>query len=379
MKRALASAETLTTAGAGGGFARVFRWLAWGLAALLCVLAVLVVLAWLNRPRDPVHAGRRLSGWLEDLVGLDAAARGAASNAIVHLGTNALPLLMLRLGTPDPAFGRATTDAQKYLPRPLRVWTMRLAQPRAGIERRWQAAAALGVLGAEAAPAIPALARAVRDADSRVSGAAIEALRGIRPEGLVVLAEAMRTTNQTLFANLGSAISRCGPDAARVATQLVQVLVESPAVWHPHLRPALAAAGVPAVSPLAARLGGEDAKERDLVVAALQALTREDYASVMAVVALGQDPNPLVRRGAVQALSGRTFWERRALAGLVAALGDSEPDVRLEAIAAIVSMAEWTDYATNAVEALRGRAASAAGPERDAAAAAIVRLETLSR
>jgi len=313
---------------------------------------------------------------MQDLVGLDPAARGAATNAVLRLGTNALPSLIGHLGTPDPAFGRTAMDARKYLPRGLWVWAMQLTRPRAGLERRWQAAAALGLLGAGAAPAIPALTRAVRDADPRVSAAAIEALRGIRPAGLLAIVGGMTTTNQTLFAHLCSAIGRSGPDAAMVATQLVEVVPEAPPFWHPHLRAALAVAGAPAVAPLAALLRSDQAATRELAVAALQAMTRDDFASVRAVVALLKAPDVQVRRGAARVLAGRTFWERRAVGALVEALGDPEPAVRLEVIGALTAAGEWSDQVTNALPALRAFAAASSGEERDAAAAAVLRFQT---
>ncbi len=348
-----------------------------GLLVSLAVLAGLVFLAWLGRPADPVYAGRPLSAWLEQLPASDPQARAAATNAIVALGSNAVAPLLLHLTAPDPAFSRVAQDAGKYLPHRLWVWTMRLVRPRAGIERRHQAAIALGLLGPAARPAVPLLAAAVRDPDPRVSDAAIEALRHLRPEGLVALASEMDTTNQTRFAHLGSAIARCGPDASLVATQLVAVLFKSPEFWHSHLLRALAAGGVATVPPLAQGLTSPDPRERKLAVAGLQALTFEDYASVKAVAALTRHPDPATRRGAVQVLGGRTFWDRRAIAAVSAALGDADAEVRREAIGVLVAAAEWTDQATNALPGLQALVLMTAGPEREAAQAALERLRAI--
>jgi len=355
---------------------RVGRLVAWGLVSVLLVLLALVFVGGLRRPADPRCEGRRLSAWLTDLVSPDAVARGAATNAIRRVGTNAVPALTAQLATPDPVLGRTAADARNHLPRGLWVFAMKLTQPRAGVERRWQAAAGLAALGADAAPAVPALARAVHDADPRVSAAAIEALRGVRPVGLVAMASALTTTNATLFAQLCSALGRCGPDAAFVATQLVAVLPDAPPIWRPHLHAALAAAGAPAVAPLARLLGSDNAVARDAATAALQALIVEDFASVKAVIALAASPDVTLRRGALRVLSGRSFWERRTMAALTGSLGDPDPAVRLDAIAALRTASEWSDQATNALPAVRARLAAATGAEREALTAAKAALES---
>lgn len=359
---------------------RVVRVLAWGLALLLISLVLLVLFAWVRQPRDPRFAGRELSAWMEDLVSLDPVARAGATNAIRQLGSNAVPALIVHLATPDPAFGRTATDAQKYLPRGLWVWAMKLTQPRAGLDRRWQSATALGLLGADATPpALPALTHAVHDADPRVSAAAIEALRGIRPAGLQAIVGAMDTTNQTLFAHLCSAIGRSGPDAAMVATQLVEVVAEAPPSWHSHLQAALIVAGPAAVGPLSALLRSNQAGIRDAAVAALQAMIRDHYGSLKAVVALLGTEDVRVRRAAVTVLSGRTFWERRTVAALVQTLSDQEKAVRLEAIGALSAISEWGDQVTNALPALRAFATATSGEEHDAAVAAVARIEATQR
>lgn len=355
---------------------RVGRLVAWGLCSVLFVLLALVFVGGVRRPADPMCAGRRLSAWLADLVSPDGLARGAATNAIRRIGTNAVPALTAQLATPDPVLGRSATDARNYLPRGLWVFAMRLAQPRAGLERRWQAAAGLAALGAEAAPAVPALARAVHDPDPRVSAAAIEALRGVRPAGLIAMVGALSTTNATLFAQLCSAIGRCGPDAALVATQLVAVLPDAPPIWRPHLHAALTAAGASAVGPLARLLGNDQAALGDAAAAALRAMMVEDYPTVKAVIALLQSSDLALRRGAARVLAGRTFWERRTMAALAGALADPEPAVRLEAIAALRAASEWSDQATNALPAIQARLAAATGAEREALTAAKVALES---
>lgn len=349
--------------------------MSFGLGSVLLVLLALLFVGGLRRPADPMCEGRRLSAWLADLVSPDALTRGAATNAVRRIGTNAIPALTAQLATPDPVLGRSATDARNYLPRGLWVFAMRLTQPRAGLERRWQAAAGLAALGAEAAPAVPALARAVHDPDPRVSAAAIEALRGVRPVGLVAIVGALSTTNATLFAQLCSAIGRCGPDAAMVATQLVAALPDAPPFWRPHLHAALTAAGASAVGPLGRLLGEDQAALCDAATAALQAMIVEDYPSVKAVVALLQSPDAARRQGAVRVLAGRTFWERRTMAALARAVGDPEPTVRLEAVAALRAASEWSDQATNALPAIQARLAAATGAEREALSAAKAVLE----
>src|SRR5713226_750740 len=77
-----------------------------GLAILL--LALFGGIAWLlllpGGP-DPIYQGRALSAWLDDYVTpgprLTDEGRQAANEAVRHLGTNALPMLLRRLRTKD--------------------------------------------------------------------------------------------------------------------------------------------------------------------------------------------------------------------------------------------------------------------------------------
>jgi HEAT repeat protein len=152
-----------------------------------------------------------------------------------------------------------------------------------------------------------------------------------------------------------------------------------PAVLAFHLQAALTAAGPPAVAPLSALLRSKHAGTRDAAVAALQAMIREHYGSLKAVVALSGTEDVPVRCAAVRVLSGQTFWERRAVGALVQTLSDQEKAVRAEAIRALSAVSEWSDQVTNALPALRAFVASVSGDEHEAAAAAVRRIEATQR
>jgi HEAT repeat protein len=334
------------------------------MAGVVGMLALLVVGAWLSEPREPVQDGRGLSLWLEDLVSPFGERRDPARQAVLRLGTNAVPFLIRALNTPDPAFGSAATESRKYLPRQLWVWVMQLARPRAGIDRRWPAAVALGVLGPAAAPAVPALGHAIRDRDPRVSAAAIEALRVVGPAGLQVVVEAMRTNDVTLLHHLAAAVARTGPAAAEWAPQLVEVLLAAPPACRLPVTHALQGLGGAAVPPLGAGLRSDQAEIRELAARTLRTLIADDHAALQEVIRLSGGPDPVLRRGAVRALGAGTLWQRGAITALTRALDDSESEVRRAALAALLEVAERTDRVTNALEVVRARAGSAIGPEQ---------------
>lgn len=334
------------------------------MAGIVGLLALLVVAAWLSEPREPVQDGRALSLWLEELVSPFGERRDPARQAVMRLGTNAVPFLIRALQTPDPAFGSAATGSRKYLPRQLWVWVMRLARPRAGIDRRWPAAVALAALGPAAAPAVPALGNAIHDRDPRVSAAAIEALRMVGPGGLKVVVEAMRTNDVTLLHHLAAAVGRAGPAAAEWAPQLVEVLFEvSPGGRFP-VTHALKGLGGAAVPPLAERLHSDQAEIRELAVRTLRALIADDRAALQEVVRMSGSPDPVVRRGTLRVLGAETLWERGAIAGLTRGLADADVEVRRAALAALLEVARRTDRATNALDSVRALAVAAGGLEQ---------------
>jgi len=344
---------------------RRWRWLGLILVLLLLALAVLVVQDRLLWPREPEYQGRRLSAWLRDLIAPDPALHLPARQAILALGTNALPALERHLQARDSWLGQLVTTAQGRLPYRLWVAAMQATRARNALERRWQAAAALNALGPAAAPALPALARALEDPEPRVVTNAAEALGQIGPPAWPALTRALHSTNEHTFNAAAYALSRAGPAASNVAPQLVAVFLETSSPRRERLTPLLAALGDTAVSALGAHLAHTNAAWADLAARTLRAMILREFAALRGVAALLKHPDARVRAGAARVLGGQALWPRTSVNGLVAALEDPAPAVRLAAAEALAEAATWTDLVTNAVPALRRLAASAEPAERE--------------
>jgi hypothetical protein len=131
-------------------------------AVLLFPLAVAsAALFWaLLRPREPepIYQGRTLSQWLIAAVEYRYSDREKAlqaTNAVHHIGTNALPWLIRGLDCEIPKW---RDDLVDHLPRQT-FFHPRLARPLLGPDgtRVWLSVTGFEILGEEAAPALPAL------------------------------------------------------------------------------------------------------------------------------------------------------------------------------------------------------------------------------
>ena len=168
------------------------------MAKFLAGIALLVVLAFVyaTRERDPFYQGRRLSEYLREVHGIGLGwgsmeqivpgivlnytarpGRTEASEAVLHVGTNALPMLVRLLGTRE---SRA------------KLWLRRLAEkhpvfkrlvppgPDTVFQQNMSALLAFYRLGPQAAAAIPKIIPMLEERDS--AAVAAVALMYIRPE-----------------------------------------------------------------------------------------------------------------------------------------------------------------------------------------------------
>src|SRR4051794_29710941 len=82
-------------------------------AGVLAVFSLAVFLVIRTEPPEPYYNGRSLSDWFhqrmqfKDADGKDAKVKfDEATDAIRHIGTNALPLLLHRIRSEEPSLGR---------------------------------------------------------------------------------------------------------------------------------------------------------------------------------------------------------------------------------------------------------------------------------
>ena len=135
------------------------------LAALLAILTPFVL--WpMRRSSEPRYGGRSLSSWLDESCAPTMVRQHQATQAILQIGTNALPHLFQHIKYNQPAWRNATTPqfaTLRGLPLAGRFIPRLLYLDRAAV-RAEMAVYALGAMGQTAAPAHPDLVRLACDA-----------------------------------------------------------------------------------------------------------------------------------------------------------------------------------------------------------------------
>ena len=146
--------------------------------------AILTAALW-PREREPEYGGKKLSEWLRISFNTDSPwVASEAANAIRHIGTNALPYLVKSLRHEQPAGKRKLDFAAAYSkwPRLLvnnSIMTWLLGERGEGLV--WTAIHGFGVLGPEAAPAVPELTQLMQDTNS--AAASVHAMRALASIG----------------------------------------------------------------------------------------------------------------------------------------------------------------------------------------------------
>jgi len=141
---------------------RQFRLL--GLLVAVIMAASLVVLALV--PHEPSYHGRRLSAWLSDFEHEQVERRAVAADAVRHIGTNAVPFLVERLGyNPDvPRRDSRLTLWKRQFLEWLSIHSFgKVSPPGRPPNPRRQAMAGLDALGPAAKDALPALEKLLNE------------------------------------------------------------------------------------------------------------------------------------------------------------------------------------------------------------------------
>jgi effector-binding domain-containing protein len=146
---------------------------------------------------EPNYQGRPLSSWLRGFESEVASERWQSAEAVRHIGTNALPLLVARLRHKPPVPEPHWKETLRGLLTKQSI--IKISIPHPGRERR-EALAALDALGPVAKDAVPALEALLREnpPDPR----ALLVLSRLGPEAVPALTRAL--TNDQKIIRLGS-------------------------------------------------------------------------------------------------------------------------------------------------------------------------------
>jgi HEAT repeat protein len=281
----------------------------------------------------------------------DAEVSKQASQALIRLGRGgaaAIPAVRQALGARGASQRRTAIETLERLGAEaldIRLFIGALDDP--DVEVRKLAAVALGVCGAGAAEAVPALIRLLADADEDVRRRAVEALGRIGPEARAALPALMTEwQNPRAFDAVAGALCGIGPPAFPF---LVPLLQDRKRPNRDKIARVLADLAVAAGSSVWSEVlsDGEPAVRRE----AMEALERATPAFVrclgptLAELVL-TERDAAVRRRAVKALQGAGRAATPVLRGL---LRDPDADVRTLAAAALI---RWPEHAPAAVPVL---------------------------
>jgi hypothetical protein len=277
-----------------------------------CVLA-LVARALYPRRALPSYNGRSLGTWVAMLENGDD--RAKAADAIAHIGTNATPYLLAWIQfEPEPGIFRSKLanpynwyDAGRLGFRDRILYTFRSRRERVAEE----AAQALGILGARAAPAIPELTRLLNRRTTPITALrAGLALVEMGTNGLPPLLAAIDDPeHQNRFVAVLAIETMSGSRRfdAQVVPHLIQCLGDDKNPRVPRLAASvlgrLGMAPDLVVPALTTSLGGTNSRLRWHCAVALGELGPQAAAALPALTNALSDPDPGVRREAQSAIA----------------------------------------------------------------------------
>jgi HEAT repeat protein len=181
---------------------------------LFFVLAgvVLLTLAWfVSRLREPSYQGRTLTEWLKADTHFYPGSDSEADRAIHHIGSNAIPTLVIYAAVKDS-------------PMKIRIlkWNNNLARFRLPISSQFEkqelAETGFTVLGPDAKSAVPELIRLLRDDDGGVRSTAASCLGSIGPAAELAVPDLIKVWQSALSAghfnpDAAYALGEIGPSA----------------------------------------------------------------------------------------------------------------------------------------------------------------------
>jgi HEAT repeat protein len=172
--------------------------------------------------QEPVYQGKPLSAWL---VGYDDGVWGStqrkkADEAVLHLGTNAIPTLLRLLQADDSTFKMRLVRCAEQLR------FFKIDYKPAHVRRR-EAFSGLNVLGAEAKSAVPVLVDLYESPNDADRNAIAIALAGIGPEAKPAVPSLLRALDDpdlNVRRTAAAALGRIGAEPEAVVPKLINCL-----------------------------------------------------------------------------------------------------------------------------------------------------------
>lgn len=260
-------------------------------------------------------------------------AHAEASAALRAMGADAVPDLTRLLREQAPIWKTALWSVARQCPPQVRQRLARKIPPPSASATRAAAARALGTLGTNAAPAVPALAKALRDQDSQVPWQAATALAFVGYPAVPHLLELIRDDNPRVRHAVVYALGQIGPAASNSLPALTERLTDT----NQHVRASTAYSltrmGPPGLFALVdTATAHENHAARDAARTALSRVDHSPDSPALTLMGLAFGEDAAVRASALDALGKLQATNTFILQTLAESLKDPVPEVRLMAM-----------------------------------------------
>jgi HEAT repeat protein len=251
---------------------------------------------------------------IEKLTDNDFQVRHDAANAIVKIGSPAVPALI-----------EALKNENKQV--------------------RWRAASALGAIGTEASAAVPALITTLQDEDEYIRRIAAYALGKIGPQASAAVPElldALQDSDRNLRLVAAYALGKIGSEASAAVPTLIARLQDANAEVRLNAATALGRIGAEAKTTVPALIAALQDKDKYVRQGAADALGRfgaKGKTAVPALITALRDENKYVRLNAASALGRIGIEAKPAIPALIGTLQDEKVEVRRNAASGLGGIA----------------------------------------
>jgi HEAT repeat protein len=306
------------------------------LVVLLIAIPGIVWIALNSRESEPAYQGKSLSSWL-------AQRNSQTWPAITNMGDKAVPFLARKLEARFDPYSKLHQSLEHKLP--LKAMRMLPAPRFRGrsdyFEQRRGAASYLGMLGATAKPAIPALLNALRDPEPEIRFPAARALEGISPGDERLMPTFLGLLNDKA-GNVRQAgalgLQKYGPKASAAVPRLIWMLKNDYSLDQWASAQTLGIIGsnaVAAVPALTEALSVTNAYVRVCAARALWRIVHETKATIPVLSEAAGDEEVHTRRYAVSTLREMGPLASNSAPTLVKLLSDQDQTVRAAATNAL--------------------------------------------
>lgn len=284
-------------------------------SALVFGAVMVTVLATRGGLREPTHAGRPLSEWIQEVTEGPEEERQRAIDAMLAMESELYPWLTRMLSARDSRLKKWW-----FLSRVRRGWLGGRFQPRMALDEQYRALLVFHVLGPASVAAVPSLEKLLNDPHHTwVAG---DALLSVRRDTVPVFARALTNQSVSVQATAATSLGSLGAEARSALPRLVECLVSATDM-------AVRADAAASIGAIAGEFSAEEQR---------RAFTNE----LAALIVCLDDPDAPVRAAAAKGLRAFGTNARPAVPKLRELLHrDADADVRKWAELALMNSGEW--------------------------------------